>query len=213
MEINGAFRHYYENLYCSEGIYNLDIQSDFLGKLDIPQIPEGTRDSLDGEITTLEISEAVSAMNAGKTAGPDGLPIDIYKMFKDKLVAPLYEMFKESYANGILPPSLREALIIVLPKPGKPKTKCGNLRPISLLNSDTKILCKVIARRLEGILPSIVGKDQNGFIQGRQGFHNVRRVLNILYNQEGAPDTALLSIDAEKAFNRFQVLQLDETIT
>lgn len=80
MEINGAFRHYYENLYCSEGIYNLDIQSDFLGKLDIPQISEGTRDSLDGEITTLEISEAVSAMNAGKTAGPDGLPIDIYKM-------------------------------------------------------------------------------------------------------------------------------------
>ena len=54
MEINGAFRHYYENLYCSEGIYNLDIQSDFLGKHDIPQIPEGTRDSLDGHITTLD---------------------------------------------------------------------------------------------------------------------------------------------------------------
>ena len=26
-EINGAFRHYYENLYCSEDANNLDIQS------------------------------------------------------------------------------------------------------------------------------------------------------------------------------------------
>ena len=82
-----------------------------------------------------------------------------------------------------------EALIILLPKPGKPKSKCGNWHPINLLNSNTKILCKVIARRLEGILPSVVGKDQNVFLQGKQGFHNVRRVLNILYSQQGAPDT------------------------
>ena len=73
MEINGKFRQYYKNPYCSEDTNNLDIQSDFLGKLDIPQIPEGTRDSLEGDITVSEISEAVSGMNAGRTAGPDGL--------------------------------------------------------------------------------------------------------------------------------------------
>lgn len=61
--MNEAFRHYYENLYCLEDTNNLDIQSDFLGKLDIPQIPKGTRDSLDGDVTIFEISEAVSARN------------------------------------------------------------------------------------------------------------------------------------------------------
>ena len=72
----------------------------------------------------------------------------------------------ESYENGLLPRSLRGALITLLLKPGKLHTKCDSYRAISLLNSDTKVLCKALARRLEGSVPDVVGRDQNGFIQG-----------------------------------------------
>lgn len=98
-------------------------------------------------------------------------------------------------------------MITLLPKAGKPNNECENLRPISLLNADLKVLCKILAIRVEGIIPKIIGKDQNGFLHGRQGFHNVRRILNILHNQKGAPDTALLSVDAEKAFDRVLALE------
>lgn len=66
---------------------------------------------------------------------------------------------------------------------------------------DLNILSKIIARRLEKIIPKIIDKDQNGFVQGRQGFHSVRRILNILFEEKGATDTPLLSLDAEKAFD------------
>ena len=121
-------------------------------------------------------------------------------------------MYCESLDGGSLPPSLNTAVITLLLKPGRTSTLCGSYRPISLLNNDLKILCKALARRLELSLPEIVHSDQNGFVQGRQGFHNIRRVLNIVFNKSGHTDTAILSLDAEKAFDRVEWLYLFETL-
>lgn len=79
-------------------------------------------DNVDKQINTTDILQAIDLLKAGKTAGPESLPIDLYKYFKDKLVNPLFDMYIECFNKGNLSSSMRESLIILLPKPGKTNT-------------------------------------------------------------------------------------------
>lgn len=130
-------------------------------------------------------------MNSGKAPGPYGLPIEFYKIFKTKLAEPLLNMFKECFREGTLPPTMRLAMITLIQKPDKPSTECSSFRPISLMCNDTKILLYIL-----------IHNDQNGFVRNRQGFYNIRRVLNILHEKAGDKDAAVLSLDAQQAFDR-----------
>lgn len=141
------------------------------------------------------------AMQSGKSPGPDGFPVEFFKRFSDKLIPLLLNMFSNSLESGVLPKTLRSAQISLLLKKNKDPHCCSSYRPISLLNVDGKILAKILARRLEKILPDIISPDQTGFIRNRFSFFNVRRLFNIIYHPSDSPTPEILvSLDAEKAF-------------
>jgi len=60
----------------------------------------------------------------------------------------------------------RRGIITLVPKKDKPTNLLGNLRPISLLNTDYKIATKAIAKGLElAVLPLVINADQTGYIK------------------------------------------------
>ena len=105
---------------------------------------------------------------------------------------------------GCLKPWIRP-FIIVLPKPGKDPRLCEWYRPISLLSSEYKILTKIIATRLEQVIPSLVNVDQTVFIHNRSLSENVRRLFNIIHCAKSMANPVIaISLDAEKAFDHVE---------
>ncbi len=175
-------------------------------------VPELTAE-LEEDLTVEEITSAIRSMQSGKSPGPDGFPTDLFKKFSDQLSPLLLSVFEESLSVKSLPPTMRQAVISLILKKDKNPLECSSFRPISLLNTDAKVLAKVLARHLEGILPSVISPDQTGFIKNRYSFSNIRRLLNILYGPS-PPGTleVVLSLDAEKAFDRVEWGYLFDTL-
>lgn len=91
-----------------------------------------------------------------------------------------------------------------LGKKNKDPLECGSYRPISLLNSDYKILTKILSLRLEQVIPSIISPDQTGFVKERPLFFNIRRLLNVVHSPCQSDSECILSMNAEKAFDRVE---------
>ena len=111
-----------------------------------------------------ELTFALNQLKAGKTPGPDGLSAEFYRKFWNELSAPFHNMITETYQHKLLPNPLRRGIINLIPKPGKDSRKIEQLRPITLLSADYKILEKAISNRLLVSYEKIISEDQKGFL-------------------------------------------------
>ena len=68
---------------------------------------------------------------------------------------------------GQLPIEQRRGILTLIPQKNKDRLLLRNWRPIILLNTDCKILAKLLARRLRILLSNVINEDQTGYIKGR----------------------------------------------
>ena len=157
------------------------------------------------DITEGEVFNILKTFADNKSPGTDGLSKEFYVFFWESVKLPLLESFKYSLETGSLSMDQRRGIITLIPKKGKDSTRLKNWRPLTLLNTDYKILAKLFAYRIKGLLESIIHNDQTGFVSSRYIGTNVNRILNAIeYCELNDIEAMLISIDFEKAFDSME---------
>ena len=74
---------------------------------------------------------------------------------------PLIPSLRKSFLKEELSKSQKQAVIRLFEQKDKEKRYIQNWRPLSLLNTDVKILSKVMAQRLRQALPFLISANQS----------------------------------------------------
>lgn len=173
-----------------------------LSSVSLPSLSASSRQSLVQPISCLELEDALKLFPNEKAPGFDGLPIEFFKSFKNVLLPPLLEVFQEALDKGRLPPSMRQEVIVLLPKPGKDLTCPGSYSPISLLPADVNILAKVLACRHSRVVRELIHGDQVGFMPNMSTAVNLRCLyLNLQLCSGETGSRVVLSLDTAKGFD------------
>ena len=199
-----VFRSFYKTLYQSEKPLEQNIEQ-YMRYCNMTKITEEHKQIMEQPITKLEVQKVIQKLKNGKTPGVDGFPGEFYKHFGEKFMLPMLDIFNNVLNRGQIPETWKITKIIAIPKQGKDLTSPQSYRPISLINQDAKIFTSILANRLNTFIAMYIQEDQTGFIKGRHMADNVRRLLNIMQHaQKFKIPSIILSVDAEKAFDRLE---------
>ena len=127
----------------------------------LPDFPRLTRTN---NTTTFEIDKIINSLKCKDSYGYDETSSRILKINAPYALSPLTYIFNKILSTGTFPDRLKFSEVKPIFKKGN-KTGFSNHRPISLLPSLSKIIAKIIYKRLYCYLNdnNILVKDQFGF--------------------------------------------------
>ena len=153
--------------------------------------------------TTMEIKNIIGEMKNKRSCGLDGIPSVVLKQFPEKILVALSHIFNLSLSLGIFPCRFKTAKVIPVFKKGSPND-VNNYRPISLLPVMSKILEKVMYKRVLSFL-----NQHQFFYDGQFGFrkkHGTNHALTLLVENitegfENKQSVLGIFLDLSKAFD------------
>ena len=156
--ISSILVDYYQQLFTSFNPAMVDVVVD--------KIPYSISDEMNDEIlvefTREEVVVALKQMEPLKAPGPNGLPPLFFQHYWQAVRDDVTEAVLSCLSTGVIPSSINRTFITLIPKVKSP-LKVSEFRPIPLCNIIYKLVSKVVANKMKGLLPLIILESQSAF--------------------------------------------------
>ena len=182
------------------------------------RLEDPERTNMSWKVTEEQVSQALHRTKDGTATGLDGCPYELWKMLEKRhnilrhknvpsfdVIKTLTHLFQDIQEHGVDDRTdFTTGWMCPLFKKKDPTDIC-NYRPITLLNTDYKLLTKVLALELLDHVSQLIHPDQAGFIPNRSIFDHIRLAKAILnYAEITEEDGAILALDQEKAYDKIR---------
>ena len=112
-----------------------------------------------------EITSAIKEIKNKKAVGVDNIPAEFWKVLGEKGLKELTKLLQEMYEKGVWPEDFTSIVMIQIEKKVN-AMECEDHRTISLISHASKIMLKVLTRRIEAKAKGFSSCNQFGFRRG-----------------------------------------------
>jgi len=167
---------------------------------------------LEDPITIDELRNSISKSKSQKAPGHDGIGLRFYKTAWEEMKHDLLQILNCMYIDGIILARQLRGLMVCIPKHAHP-SKVDDYRPLTLMNTDYKILTRIIVKRLKPILSTLLHLHQYTGIGGNSVFDAVAAIRDVIaYAKVTRKPMCMVSIDFNAAFDKISHEYLQEIL-
>ena len=151
-----------------------------------------------------EVRLAIKSLKRGKSPGCDDIPAELIQAGGEASVRVYHKLCTKIWNSSSWPKEWKRSLFIPIPKKGNLKL-CTNYRTIALISHASKILLRIIMKRMEQKLEDEIHETQAGFRKGRGTRDHICSMRLIIEKcREYNVDLHACFIDYSKAFDHIQ---------
>ena len=150
-----------------------------------------------------EVQATIRKLKSRSAPGPDNISNSALKHCNKHVILHICRILNGCARLEFFPDSWKKASVVMIPKPLKDPKSPSNHRPISLLNSLSKIFERLLLTRLNVFTAPLIRPEQFGF---RHHHSTTLQLVNVLDNIISAKNlrkkTAAVLLDVQKAFDK-----------
>lgn len=200
-------KDFFSNLLTPHDTTNSDLASSlaFIREAHLPSLTPRDSNKLCDPLTKFEIETAVFQMEGNKAPGPDGYPPSFFQHHWPTIRDDIFNMVASFFNRGFLLKDLNMTHMVLIPK-HEQACSLKDFRPISLCNVSYRIISKVLANRLQHLMPTLISPFQNAFLKGRSISDNIIMTGELLHHMKKQKKSknywAAMKVDFFKAFDK-----------